>query len=454
MKYYKIFPLNSKIKEKITMAKISQTTFSFKELEKKDDLDRLGLVLEYLPDEELMQVLENERKNGRNDYPVRPMWNTMIAGIVFQHQSINSLIRELNRNPLLKEICGFEPLSKVPKDYIFTRFLKKLMIHNDLLEQMFNQLILMLQKELPDFGKDLSGDGKAIQTLAAPNKNNNILKPDGRRDTEADFGVKKYSGIDKNGKPWEQIKSRFGYRAHIIADSKYELPVAFEVTKAALAENKELKILLEKLKIINPEIIERCEHLSLDRGYDDEDLIKNLWDDYRIKPIVDIRNMWKDKDKSRVLPDTNNIVYDYRGTISCYCPMSNEMRDMTFDGFEKDRNTLKYKCPCKSYGISCEGEKKCKYNKGIRIKIDANRRLFIPLPRNTYKWKDKYDSRTSIERLNGRIDEFFGFEKHYYRGLKKIKLRLCLSFITMLSMALGRIKQKELENIRSMVKIA
>ena len=109
------------------MAKISQTTFSWKELEKKDDLKRLELVLKYLPDEELMRALENERKNGRNDYPIRPLWNAMIAGIVFQHQSINSLLRELNRNPVLKEICGFEPLSKVFKDYIFTRFLKKLM---------------------------------------------------------------------------------------------------------------------------------------------------------------------------------------------------------------------------------------------------------------------------------------------------------------------------------------
>jgi hypothetical protein len=433
------------------MAKITQKTFSFKELEKKDDLERLKLCLENLPDEELMKVLEAERKNGRNDYPIRFLWNVLIAGIIFQHSSINSLIRELNRNPTLREICGLGPLKKIPKAYIFTRFLKKLMRHYDLIEKIFNQLIQMIQKELPDFGKDLSADGKAIQTLAAPNKNNNILKPDGRRDTEADFGVKKYTGIDENGKPWEQKKSWFGYRTHIIADSKYELPVAFEVTKASLSENKELKKLLIKLKIVNPEMIDECKYMSLDRGYDDEDIIKKLWDDYRIKPIIDIRNMWKDKDKTRVLPNTENIVYDYRGTISCYCPVSIEKREMVFAGFEKDRRTLKYRCPCQAYGVSCKGEKKCKFRKGLRIKIDINRRLFTPLPRSSYKWKDKYNSRTSIERLNSRIDEFFGFEKHYYRGLKKIKLRLCLSFITMLSMAIGRIKQKELKKLRSMI---
>jgi hypothetical protein len=247
------------------------------------------------------------------------------------------------------------------------------------------------------------------------------------------------------------MKSWFGYRAHIIADSKYELPVAFEITKASLSENAELKNLLVNLKIINPEIIDRCEHMSLDRGYDDENIIKKLWDEYRIKPIIDIRNMWKDKDETRVLPNMNNIVYNYRGTISCYCPVKGDKKEMAYAGFEKDRNTLKYRCPVQAYGIFCEGEKKCKFRKGLRIKMDINRRLFTPLPRSSYKWKDIYNSRTSIERINSRIDEFFGFEKHYLRGLKKIKLRLCLSFITMHSMALGRIKQKELKKLRSMV---
>jgi hypothetical protein len=130
------------------------------------------------------------------------------------------------------------------------------------------------------------------------------------------------------------------------------------------------------------------------------------------------------------------------------------MRNMAFAGFEKNRSALKYRCPSQAYGLLCKGQKKCKYSKGLRIKMDINRRLFTPLPRSSYKWKDKYDLRTSIERLNSRIDEFFGFEKHYYRGLKKIKLRLNLSFITMLSMAIGRIKQKQLSKVRSMVKAA
>jgi len=86
--------------------------FGWEEIEELGDLERLHLVLEYMPDEELMQILARERKNGRDDYPVRAMWNSVLAGIVFQHASIESLRRELSRNGQLRDMCGFK--GKVP----------------------------------------------------------------------------------------------------------------------------------------------------------------------------------------------------------------------------------------------------------------------------------------------------------------------------------------------------
>ena len=56
-----------------------------------------------------MRVLEEERGKGRDDYPIRAVWNSLLAGIVFQHPTIESLIRELARNGQLRECCGFQP---------------------------------------------------------------------------------------------------------------------------------------------------------------------------------------------------------------------------------------------------------------------------------------------------------------------------------------------------------
>ncbi len=79
-------------------------------VESLPDLERLRLVLDTLPDQEIVAALEAGRGRGRNDCPVRSMWRVLIAGVVFQHASIQSLLRELGRNPALPEICGFGPL--------------------------------------------------------------------------------------------------------------------------------------------------------------------------------------------------------------------------------------------------------------------------------------------------------------------------------------------------------
>ena len=53
-----------------------------------------------------MQKLEAKRKNGRDDYSVRVMWNLLIAMIVFGHKTVESFRRELSRNSQLRRKCG------------------------------------------------------------------------------------------------------------------------------------------------------------------------------------------------------------------------------------------------------------------------------------------------------------------------------------------------------------
>ena len=59
-----------------------------------------------------------------------------------------------------------------------------------------------------------------------------------------------------------------------------------------------------------------------------------------------------------------------------------------------------------------------------------------------------------MERVNSRIDNVFGFEKHYIRGQQKMKVRVSVALCVMLAMALGRIKEKQKELMRSLVRAA
>lgn len=58
--------------------------------------------------------------------------------------------------------------------------------------------------------------------------------------------------------------------------------------------------------------------------------------------------------------------------------------------------------------------------------------------------------RTEVERLNGRIDRDYMFNDHFIRGQEKMELMLNLTFIVMLTIAKGHIKNKQ-KNIRSLV---
>lgn len=419
------------------------------------DLERFKLVMETMPDGELLKTLQTLRANGRNDHPIKAIWNSLLAGIVFEHVSIESLRRELKRNAQLREMCGFNPLSEVkavPSKSAYNRFLANLLLHEPLVRDMFDTLVEEIATLFPNFGINLAGDGKAMQSLGKLSK-----KQDGdkRREEDADWGVKKYCGVDENGKAWEKVKSWCGFRLHLIVEADAELPIAYAVTKASTGEQPAMDELLIELNKVHPELVKKCKHAMFDRGYDSKDRICGLWKNYGIKAIIDIRKMWKDGEKTRQLKikKVDNVTYDYKGTVFCHCPKTGEMRRMAYGGFEKKRETLKYICPALHYGLNCKGAEQCPlYAKSLRIPLEEDHRIFTVVPRSSYKWERLYDKRTSVERVNSRIDVSFGFERHYIRGLEKMQLRCGLALSVMLAVAVGRLRQEHPELMRSLVR--
>ena len=440
------------------MASIPQRSlFSWREIDELGDLQRLRLALDYLPDEALMQDLERHRGRGRDDYPIRAVWNSVLAGIVFQHKSVQQLRRELSRNGQLRWLCGFDLIQgqdAVPSASVYTRFFRLLYTRAEQVESMFHELLETLRQCLPGFGNRLAMDGKPIETHARRRKGLAAMANDGRRDVDADTGKKTYRGTREDGSQWEKVFDWFGYKLHLIVDAVYELPVAFELTQASASEMPVGRQMVEHLQQRHPELVEQTETLAADKGLDDTKLICQLWDDYGIKPVIDIRDMWKDGEPTRRVSHLSNVVYDHRGTVCCHCPLSGERREMAYGGFEADRQTLKYRCPAAHYGIECRGRRRCPVGKAVRIPLAEDRRVFTPLARSSDAWKREYKRRPAVERVNSRLDVSFGFEEHFIRGMRKMRLRMGLSLLVMLAMAVGRIKEKREPALRSLVAAA
>lgn len=146
----------------------------------------------------------------------------------------------------------------------------------------------------------------------------------------------------------------FGYKLHLLVDSHYELPLAWKLTKASSSDSPQLIPLVKDLKRRRADRIEVMKDLSADKGYDSEKNNAWLWDECGIKPLIDIRWLWKEKE-TRLLDDgaADNVVYDEGGRVYCHCPQTGERREMAYQGFEKDRGCLKYRCPAAAYGFQC-----------------------------------------------------------------------------------------------------
>ena len=60
-------------------------------------------------------------------------------------------------------------------------------------------------------------------------------------DRDADWGRHEMRGVDgRTGRAWTKVRSWFGYRVHLMADTRYEVPVSYRVEKASRSEVESL----------------------------------------------------------------------------------------------------------------------------------------------------------------------------------------------------------------------
>lgn len=89
------------------------------------------------------------------------MWNTLIVNYVFNHRSVNDLLRELY---------------VAPSEASYSRFLVNLLKCKEEMKEVFEGLVDSMYENLEGFGEELAGDGKAIQSYARTNGKGKDIK--------------------------------------------------------------------------------------------------------------------------------------------------------------------------------------------------------------------------------------------------------------------------------------
>ena len=415
--------------------------FDYMETEELGDLERIQMCFDSIPMKPLINVLDTERRNGRNDYPNEALLKMIIIKFVCQIDTIEKLRRELLRNPTLRKMCGLKDEDSrygkkklVPNAGVFTLFYQRLVKHQDKLEDIFISLREQMYKLVEGFGEHLAGDGKYLDSYAKNDHHKN--SQDGRSDKEAKYSIKEYRSKDEKGKLHIKKETHYGFREHVIVDVKTELPLYYEVTPANKDEKKMMIKLLEEIK---KEHLEKADYLALDRGYDSNEMLGAIRNK-GIKPIVDNRIMRKG-DKTKQYRDSD-IYYTESG--ECYyldygedeaksekinpqTGLANYFREMKYKGYDKKRKSLRYAYQGKTY----------------RISIEDDPRIFNEVARNSRKFKRLYNERTSVERYNGRLDRDYGMEQHCIRGLNKMKVLVAIANIIMLALAKAHVGKSQ-----------
>ena len=210
----------------------------------------------------------------------------------------------------------------------------------------------------------------------------------------------------------------YGFRAHIICDAKYGLPIKYKLTPANNSEQTELDNLLKELEQNGNERykLEKMENLMGDAGYDNGKRNKKLKEEYEINPIFDIKHIWDKEEKYKEI-DYKPIAYNEDGEVF-YIVDINNYEKMKYLGYDKANNALRY-------------TRETKGRKIYRIPLSTDYRIFVPVARDSKKFKKKYKMRTEVERLNGRFKLFSNVndgKRTYKKQTKKYKKSVCIRY--------------------------
>ncbi len=420
---------------------------SFNDFFRLDYSDRLHLVLATINAEKLLRAIDGDSPAGPNGYPARVLWSALLAGVVYRLPSVAELIRNLVSNPYLRITCGMA--AGVPSASTFSRFLRRLVKHEDLLDECIDDLVRRFAVLAPGFGESVAGDSTDVHAWSRGKKV-------GASDPDASWSAKDSKegpskgrkGKDKGGekkkkKDKEDLYWWFGYKVHLLVDTRYEVPIAAIVSTAKEGDTTYLRPLLDKRDQLLPEV--PLKDTQWDGAYDSTENIKAITGRGAL-PIIRF-NPGQEKEPPGI---TNTL-----GTP--LCPVG---FPMTYWG--RDGDYLKYRCPQEATKrFSClsdhKGTDRCSlssYGLVIKLNMKDDPRRYVPVPRETKKWKRLYKRRTAVERVNSRLKENLLLDDLKVRGLPKVKVRVGLNLLVMLAIAVGMAERGRLGDCRRILSCA
>ena len=396
-------------------------------------------------DEPLVRELERRRGNGRDDYPVVPMWNLFAIMHYLRRARRSAVLEELKRNARLAKLLGFERKPdghyRLPPQWACTRFEQTLRTPEiqEMLNAIVGNTVKELKEEIPDLGEHAAADASDIPAWAKPPSR------DGTRpssDEDASWSVKTKTSVNEKGEVVKKTKATFGYKLYAVVDVKRPVVLAISTQTGSTNDHAQVPSLLRQtVKNVG---VNTVKTLAMDKGFDSTDVVTACYD-YDIKAVVPFRDVPQNleqlppEDREVPLEPGSNVVRDrYTGQVCCYDFSSPEPRrqELVYAGFDASRNAHKFRCPAGALGSSCPYFDRCSAGRNgeesrqVRIPMRTDPRRFAPIYPRSSRWKRLMRGRTAVERYNSYVKEVLRLEDHCVRGKAAVHLRVVLCALT------------------------
>ncbi len=272
---------------------------------------QLNNIFRSIPDNELIAALK--APTGRPGYTVEVLWKTYVASVVLGLPTFASLIRTLHDNPLVAIACGITYPEGIPTKFAYSRFTRKLSEprYVVMVKNIMRSITRSLYDALPDFGKSVAIDSTDLKAWS-----NGAKKP--VSDPHATWAAK----LDTSGKK----KFYFGYKLHLLADTKYELPVAANVTTASLHDVRIAGRVLSQTRFTYSKF--RPQYIICDAGYSSDKLRYLIKRQYRAEPIIKVNRshkkaMFTETPEWQAIYSRRSSIERLFGRLKCYRRLNN-----------------------------------------------------------------------------------------------------------------------------------
>ena len=349
------------------------------------------------------------RDAGRRGYGPEPLWLAYVASFHLNLDSTNDLVRRLEEDESLRHLCGFGDV--LPHRTTFNRFITRLKNHSEATESCIAGVTEKLKVHHPDLGREVAVDSTIIRAYG-----NRHLE------TDADATWTKKPDPDTGKKKWY-----YGFKLHLLVDSRHEIPIALTFTTAKRSDFRELQPLVKKAEARHSWF--KPYALTADKGYDAKAIHEFLYD-RGILPIIAIRDT--------STPESRGI-FTRDGIPTCYGGKA--MKHVATNG----AGHRLYRCPkrgCHLKNSLRGGMKHCDTLYWLNPR-EENLRLCGAIERTSQEWKELYRQRQGVERVYKSAKKDVRLDRHNRMGLAAVGLHARMSILVYQARYLAETLAKE-----------